>query len=713
MRTPGFFSGHGAITTSSTMLVLALALGGCGTDTPPRVVPVLAEDFTDPPTTGWPANGGDWFNRNYSPLTEINRDNVSQLRGVWRANLDGSGVGPQFSAAAQPVVVDGVMYIITGASDVFALDVATGERVWTYEANLPQVTTACCGWTSRGVGYGDGRIYVGRLDSHLVALDAATGEEIWNVQAEVWQNGYTITSAPLYYDGLVITGFAGGERGIRGRVKAFDASDGSHVWTFNTIPGPGEFGHDTWPSDNDLWMHGGAPVWQTPAVDHELGLIYFSTGNPGPDYNGAHRAGDNLFSVSMLALDAHSGEYRWHFQQVRHDIWDYDAANPMVLFDLEIDGALRRGVAQASKTGWVYILDRVTGEPLIGIEDRPVPQEPRQLTSATQPFPIGDAFVPQEIPIEPEGYTLVNQGRIFTPFWDEEAVPIKPGVAGGANWPPSSYDPTTGWLYVCASDRAYAFISDDIDDEPPEPGVSYLGGGFGGFPGHSLGTFTAMDMRTNRIVWQQHWPEPCYSGSVTTAGGLVFVGRNDGRLTALDARDGTRLWQFQTGAGMNAPVSVFEHEGRQYVAAYAGGNMFAGNTRGDNVWLFGLDGTLDPVRTGFGGPMMTDAPPPPATETDESAVTAEPAAAAAVTSPEALVASLANGRTVYDVACTFCHGPRGEGGHGGPAFTAGTDIASLEVIVRQGRNDMPGFGATFSEEQIRDVVAYVRDMIEP
>jgi quinohemoprotein ethanol dehydrogenase len=556
------------------------------------------DDFTQPPTAGWPANGGDWYNRNYSPLTAINRDNVAGLRGVWRARLDGSGVGPQYSGAAQPIVHDGVLYVITGASDVFAIDVETGERIWTYRANLPQVTTACCGWTSRGVGMGEGRIFVGRLDSRLVALDITTGEELWNVVAEDWREGYTITSAPLYYDGLVVTGFAGGERGIRGRVKAFDARDGAPVWTFHTIPGPGEFGHDTWPSDNDLWMHGGAPVWQTPAYDAELGLVYFSTGNPGPDYNGSLRAGDNLFSVSMLALDARTGEYRWHFQQVRHDLWDYDAANPMVLFDLEIDGVMRNGVAQASKTGWVYILDRTNGEPLIGIEDRPVPQEPRQATAPMQPFPLGDAFVPQEIAIAPEGFTLVNQGRIFTPFWTDRPVPVKPGVGGGANWPPSAYDPATGWLYVCAADRAWAFISEEIDDEPPEPGASYIAGGFGGFPGHSFGTFTAMDMRTNRIVWQQHWPEPCYSGSVVTAGGVVFVGRSDGRLTALDSGDGTRLWEFQTGAGMNAPVSTFEHNGRQYVAAYSAGNLFAGSVRGDSVWLFALDGTLGPVPPG-------------------------------------------------------------------------------------------------------------------
>ena len=241
------------------------------------------------------------------------------------------------------------------------------------------------------------------LDGRLVALDRRTGKEVWSIQAERWQEGFSITSAPLYYDGMVITGFSGAEIGVRGRVKAYDADDGKLLWTFYTIPGPGELGHDTWPQDNEVWMHGGATVWQTPAVDPELGLIYFSTGNPGPDFNGAVRAGDNLFSASIVAIEARTGKYRWHFQQVHHDLWDYDAPNPVVLFDVRVGGALRKGLAQVGKTGWAYILDRETGEPLIGIEERPVPQEPRQATAATQPYPVGDAIVPQQVEIAPEG----------------------------------------------------------------------------------------------------------------------------------------------------------------------------------------------------------------------------------------------------------------------------------------------------------------------
>ena len=424
-----------------------------------------------PPTAGWPTNGGNLSNQRYSPLTEINRDNVARLKGVWRTRLRGSGMGPQYSGEAQPLVYGGVIYIVTGADDVFAVAVETGNILWEYRANLdPKIDSVCCGWTSRGAGLGDGKVYVGQLDGRLVALDQRTGTVAWSIQAERWQEGFTIPGAPLYYDGLVITGFAGAERGIRGRVKAYNAKDGSLVWTFYTIPGPGEPGHETWPKDNELWQDGGASVWHTPAIDPELGLLYFGTGNPGPDYNGLVRKGDNLFSVSTVAVDVKTGKYRWHFQHVHHDIWDYDVATPPVLFDLTINGQLRKGIAQPSKTGWVYILDRATGKPLVGIDERAVPQEPRQGTAATQPYPRGDAFVPQSIDIAPEGTTLVNKGRIFTPFW-KTPVPVKPAIAGGANWAPAAYDPQSGHLMICASDRAVSYVVQDVLGE----GLKLLG----------------------------------------------------------------------------------------------------------------------------------------------------------------------------------------------------------------------------------------------
>jgi quinohemoprotein ethanol dehydrogenase len=671
------------------LMVLAGALAGGGALGQPVAAPISlapafeAADLMLLPRENWPTNGGDLFNQRFSPLTEINRDNVPNLRGVWRTRLGGSGVGDKYSGEAQPIVYEGVIYVVTGADDVFAISVETGDILWSYKATLYEdISVICCGWTSRGVGIGEGKIYVGRLDGQLVALDQRDGRVVWSVQAERWEDGFSITSAPLYYDGLVITGFAGAENGVRGRVKAYAAATGELVWTFYTVPGPGEVGHDTWPADSEVWQYGGATVWQTPAVDPELGLMYFSTGNPGPDFNGRVRIGDNLFSASIVAIEAATGRYRWHFQQVHHDIWDYDAPSPVVLFDIELDGRMRKALAEPSKTGWVYILDRETGEPLIGIDERPVPQDPAQATSATQPFPVGDAFVPQEIDIVPEGYPpLVNQGRIFTPFGPDGAV-IKPSHNGGANWPPSSYDPATGYLYVCATDRMSFFRGGIDEDYPDEVGDRYLGGRFGAVPGYITGIFAALDMRTNRLVWQQRWRDRCYSGSVTTAGGLIFTGRNDGRLTALDTRDGRLLWEFQTGAGMNSPVSVFEHRGRQYVVAYSAGNLFAASPRGDSVWLFGLDGTVAEAAE-------PGAPPPPAT---------------AATRP----ADLGNGRTLFQGVCAFCHGAMGEGGHGGGVpLTPATDVAAVAQRVRDGFNAMPPFGATLTADEILDIATFV------
>jgi len=671
-------------TSGAAGLVVAAAVAGAAFAQDGARAPAFdAATLTQLPRSGWLTNGGNLYNQRHSPLTQINRDNVANLKGVWRARLDGSGVDTKYSGEAQPIVHDGVLYIITGADDVFAIDVETGERLWKYEAGLDQtIDVVCCGWLSRGVGLGEGKVFVGQLDGRLKALDQHTGAEVWSVQAERWQDGYSITSAPLYYNGLVITGFAGAEFGIRGRVRAFDAGTGKLVWTFYTIPGPGERGHETWPQDNEVWMHGGGSVWQTPAVDPELGLIYFSTGNPGPDYNGAVRKGDNLYTASIVAIDARTGEYRWHFQQVHHDIWDFDGPSPVVLFDIQIDGRMRKGIAQPSKTGWVYILDRSNGEPLIGIEERPVPQEPRQATAATQPYPVGDAFVPQQIDIAPEGYRLVNDGKIFTPFWTDEPVIAKPAISGGANWPPSSYDPASGHLFVCAEDRIGVYHAEDIDASRPEPGVEYAAGIFGGTNIPSLGTLTSMDMRTNKIVWQQHWAEECYSGTVNSAGGLLWIGRNDGRLTALDSSTGALLWEFQTGAGMNSTVSIFEHEGTQYVAAYSAGNLFAGTAKGDSVWLFSLEGELEP------------APPPSSVMLLSEAAEGE--------------ADLISGATVYNTACLFCHGEDAEGGHGGgPSLHELASGGAATMVVTEGRNDMPPFAASLSPEQIRDVVAYV------
>jgi quinohemoprotein ethanol dehydrogenase len=608
--------------------VASLALAACGGSGGDLSIPAFTPDeLTSLPEQDWITNGGTLFNQRYSPLDQLTPSNVSDLKGVWRVHLD-SAKEAKYSGEAQPLVHDGIAYISTGASDVFALDVGTGETKWKYEGNLSdEISTVCCGWTSRGVAIGDGRVYLGKLDGGLVALDASSGKEVWSTAHGQWRKGETITSAPLYYEGLVVTGISGGEFGVRGSVTAYDAGTGKEVWRFYTIPGPGETGHETWPKDNEAWKHGGAPVWQTPAVDPELGLLYFSTGNTAPDFDGSNRKGDNLFANSIVALDAKTGEYRWHFQQVHHDIWDLDAPSPVVLFDIEVDGKLRHALAEASKTGWVYILDRTNGKPLVGIEEKAVPQELRQHTSATQPYPVGDSFTSQSITPEEAArlmkaraaaakeaggedklsqpkWDYVNEGRIFTPFWGQKGVISTPSTIGGTNWPPSSYNPETGFLYVCSADAISIFTSSEAKYDPVkiETGDDFLGSAFNAPEGNvRRGTFTAMDMRTNKIAWQKQWDDSCYSGSVTTAGGLVFVGHNDGRLIAYDARNGAQLWQFQTGAGANATATVFERDGKQYVMLVAAGSALGGTVHGDSVWLFGLDGDLAPAASGTAG----------------------------------------------------------------------------------------------------------------
>ena len=678
--------------------------------------------LTAHPTTSWPTNGGNLYNHRYSPLTAINRANVTQLKGVWRTRLRGSGSQPQYSGFAQPLVYDGVAYLSTGANDVFALSIDSGEILWQYEAKLdPNITSVCCGWNNKGVAISEDKVFIGHLDGRLTALDRATGKVAWSIQAERWQENFSITAAPLYVNtsaslsapatalgaGMVIIGFAGGDRGTRSRVKAYDAKDGRLIWTFYTIPAPGEPGHETWPKDNDSWKYGGAAIWQTPAVDLDLGLVYFSTGNAAPDYNGAFRAGDNLYAASMLAIELATGKYRWHFQQVHHDIWDYDAVNPVILMDVNIAGRTRKAIAEVGKTGWAYILDRETGKPLIGIDEKPVPQEPRQKTAATQPFPRGDAIVPQFIDIAPEGHALVNDGRIFTPFVGKDPTIVAPGIWGGASWPPSSYDPVQQRMFVCASSVINGYTGGgDAKFVTPTDGVSYLGGATTFTRVARTGIIAALDVTTNKLAWRYQWPEQCYSGTLATAGGLLFVGRNDGRLMALDSASGKQLWEFQTGAGMHAPVSTFERNGKQYLIAFSAGSALIGSARGDSVWLFALDGTLGPVQAGTPVSRTAAATPAATPPTNDRSVRLQPdlPAAAAIIA----AANLVEGKRIFTQYCAVCHGDDGKGGHtGGAPLDKVADFNAAIQTVTAGRNNMPSFRSAFTSEQIRDVSAYV------
>ena len=544
-----------------------------------------APDLRKPAGKEWLTIGGDWSNTRYSTLSQINRGDVKGLKGAWVVHL-GSGLGAKYSLEGTPIVKDGVMYVTSGNDDVFALDAKTGALIWQQRSGLDQnIGTVCCGWSNRGVAIGDGRVFLGRLDGSVVALDMNTGKEIWKTQLGRWQDGYTIASAPLYYDGVIYTGLSGGDRKARGFLAALDAKTGKEKWRFWTVPAPGELGSDTWPKPDDrdpkranAWKVGGAAVWQTPAIDPGLGLIYFSTGNPGPEAGGMgrDRPGDNLFSSSIVALTL-DGKYAWHFQQVHHDLWDFDCPSPVILFNQVYQGKMRKGIAEACKTGWIYILDRTNGKPLIGIDEKPVEVDARVASSPTQPIPRGDAVMPQC----PQALEHWVTKCIFGVIYDRPIL-MSPGGNGGVNWAPMAYSPDTGMFYVAAADRPQSRIVSGLATVGPPIGAKYGG------------TLTAVDSRTNKIVWQNRRPYSIGqgSGALATAGNLVFHGEPDGKFQAYDAKTGELLWEWQTGAGADAPAITYEIDGTQYVAIAVGGVAIqTASANGDMIWAFSLKGS--------------------------------------------------------------------------------------------------------------------------
>jgi quinohemoprotein ethanol dehydrogenase len=544
----------------------------------------------------WLTFGGALNNQRFSTLNQINTTNVAQLKGAWMTRL-GSGKGSKYRFEPDPLVIDGVLYIPTGNDDVFALDAKTGKKIWEYFSDIPQVNDLiCCGWDNRGVAAGEGKIFSGQLDASMVALDQKTGKIAWRTQLEDYRDGYSITGATRYFDGLVFTGMSGGENGIQGRFYALDAKTGQLVWRFNTVPNPGEIGSDTWPMNDpdpikaNIYKHGGGTVWQAPAIDPELGMLYFSTGNAGP-WEGSLRPGLSLFTASIVALDYKTGQYKWHFQQVHHEIWDYDMPNSPALYDTVLNGQPRKGLYQAGKTGWLYFLDRTDGTPLIGIDEKPVPQEARQNTWPTQPYPQGDAFV-RQCPEPDPNFPLA--GCIFTPYWDVPVLTL-PSAGGGSNYNPTCYNPSTGYVYVMGneSDTAH-MVQDNVQFEL---GKRYTRVASALPLGHTISsTFTAMDSKTNKIAWQERKPGSDNKGCVTSAGGVVFSGQIDGNLVAYDAASGNRLWTFQTGWGIGAPPMTYAVDGKQYVVVASGGNRGGVTTLdGDAVWAFALDGNIDQV----------------------------------------------------------------------------------------------------------------------
>ena len=558
------------------------------------VAGAVPADQATPPSgdaagNNWTVYGGNFFNQRYSSLDQIKTSNVANLKGAWTYHVGGNSAATSFESS--PVVVDGTMYVTGPQSQVYALDATTGNEMWRYVPELSGIAALplCCGQVNRGVGFGGGKVFVGQLDAKLTALDARTGQVAWSVQDDDPRAGYSQTMAPLFWNGMVFIGVSGAEYEIRGHVTAYDSNSGQQMWRFFTIPGPGEFGNDSWPAGTDMWKFGGGSMWQTPALDPDLGMLYVTVGNPSPDLDGSPRAGDNLFTESIVALDAKTGARKWHFQEIHHDIWDYDVVSPNVLFDVQMNGKTVKGLGEAGKTGWVYLLDRQSGAPLVGIDEKLVPQITEQNTAATQPYPIGDSFVPQACTVDIGNYPTAP---IFTPF-KTSPILMCPGANGGSEWSTSSYSQQTGLMYVCGIHQPQIWTGKpDLISQ----GTLRLGSAFVGPPGsQTYGTLTAIDVKTNRKAWQVQTDQMCIGGSLATAGGLVFAGEGNGNFDAYDAKSGQRLWQFQTGSGANAPAMTYQVNGQQYVAVASGGDFQLDFPRGDTLWVFSLNGTMGPV----------------------------------------------------------------------------------------------------------------------
>ena len=493
----------------------------------------------------WLMYSGTLDSQRYSLLDEINVDNIDQLEMKWAYQI------PVIDRAETvPLVVDGIMFITEAPSNVVAVDAATGRQYWRYDHELPDDLRICCGRNNRGVAILGETLFMSTLDAHLVAIDARTGNLLWDVEVAEHSSGYSKTAAPMIVKDKVVTGIAGGEFGIRGFIDAYDAATGELAWRAYTIPGPGEFGNDTWSGDS--WKTGGSATWITGAYDPDLNLVYWGTGNPGPDWNGDARLGDNLYSDSALALNGDTGEIEWYFQFTPHDVHDWDAIQVPILADIEFQGQERKVMMWANRNAFFYTIDRATGEFLMG---KPF---------ATQTWAEG---------------LDVNGAPIRVPglFPTYEGIMVSPPITGGTNWYSPGYSQQTGLFYVTSFDGEQIYFK---RDEEYEEGERFTGGG--GRYDQPMDAFhssiRAIDPATAEIQWEFPIMPRSSAGITTTAGGLVFTGSADGYFFALNAETGEELWNISLGRRVHSAPITFEAEGKQYVSI-ASGNV---------VYTFGL-----------------------------------------------------------------------------------------------------------------------------
>ncbi|HKV04678.1 MAG TPA: PQQ-dependent dehydrogenase, methanol/ethanol family [Candidatus Acidoferrales bacterium] len=488
----------------------------------------------------WLTYGGNYASQRFSELKQINKTNVNQLKLQWVYQLRRQGI-----FESSPIVVDGMMYVTEPPTTVTALDVRTGRPVWRWTAELPKnLLTIGLFPTNRGVSILGDTVYVATIDAHLVALDAKTGNMRWRVEIGDNKKAVAITQAPLAINGKIIVGMGGGEGGLRGYIDAYDAKDGKRLWRLYTIPTTGEPGVETW--EGDSYKYGGATTWNTGAYDPELNTLYWGTGNPAPDWNGDARKGDNLYSCSLLAIDADTGKLKWYFQFTPHETHDWDASEPPILFDATINGKKRRIVAQADRNGFYYVLDRVTGEFITG----------QAYAKQTWAKGLDAKGRPIELPnIEP-----TTQGTL-----------IYPSITGSVNWTSSSYSPLTGLFYVDTREMGAYYYKGHEKMDPYNP--NDIGGGGGQKLVNGDAAYTAvraLEATTGDRKWQFKMVGDSWTGTLATAGGLVFCADSQGNFFALDADDGKPLWNIQLGNSVRANPITYAVDGKQYVVGEAG-----------------------------------------------------------------------------------------------------------------------------------------------
>jgi alcohol dehydrogenase (cytochrome c) len=484
----------------------------------------------------WLTYHGTYDAQRFSALDEINRANVQQLHPVWMYQVQG-----RHHFETTPLVFDGVMYLTDPPSDVVALDVKTGRPLWSYRRSLPDDLRACCGNVNRGVAALGDQIFVATIDAHLVALDMRTGRVRWDVEVADYKTGHSLTAAPLAVKDKVIVGMAGAEYGVRGFLDAYDAATGKRAWRLWTVPGPGEPGNHTWSGDS--WMHGGATTWVTGAFDPETNLLYWGTGNPGPDYIGDVRAGDNLYSDSLIAVNVDTGALTWHFQFTPHDVNDIDATEIPILIDADFRGRLRKLLLFANRNGFFYIFDRVTGE-FLHAKAFARQTWTKGLDAKGRPIPNPDA-VPS------------SKGALVYP--DDDGV---------TNWFSPSYSPQTKTFYQNVREKGGIYYRNEA---VYQPGRMYLGASKRAVPDEEAwGALRALDPLTGDVKWEFRVATPPWCGLLSTAGGLVFSGTMEGMFFAVDAESGKPLWRFQTGGAIWSNPISYQAGGHQYVAIAAG-----------------------------------------------------------------------------------------------------------------------------------------------